>query len=74
MRTRPWCVAVVLVWSGTAAAGQTVLSEADALSRRTPIASLRSPFAPSQAFFRMNWTKGVLTLCLDAVPCRWSSP
>jgi cobalt-zinc-cadmium efflux system outer membrane protein len=33
MRTRTWCVAVLLVASSGAAAGQTVLSEADALSR-----------------------------------------
>src|SRR6476659_7829331 len=36
MRTRPWCVAAVLVCVSAPAAAQTLLSEADALSRLSP--------------------------------------
>jgi len=73
MRTRPWCVAVALVVTCASANAQTVLTEADALSRLSPesprVRALRSSIGVVRAetFAISTWPNPRLYVGREAV-------
>jgi hypothetical protein len=73
MRRRTWCVAVVLSCVSTAAAGQTVLTEADALARLSAdsprVRALRAAVdvARAEALAAGRWPNPRVTVNREAV-------
>src|SRR5687767_11704025 len=73
MRTRTWCVAMVLSCVSAAAAGQTVLSEADALARLSAdsprVRAIRADVAVARAevLAAARWPNPRVTVNREAV-------